>query len=151
MIEPVAPQRHGYDFEGRAWPSAVRTLTPTFEWAPFPSDEARAADFQGQLGNATGMRYDLRVFRVERRRPGARVVLEAQGLEAPRYTPPQPLAPDSTYIWSVRARFRLGEAERTTRWSGDWLGGGGAHPANPQRNPRHEELDLCLQTVPEGL
>ena len=34
----------------------------------------------------------------------------------------QPLAPDTDYVWTLRARFRLGEAERTTRWSGDWFG-----------------------------
>jgi hypothetical protein len=51
-------------------------------------------------------------------------VLERRGIEGTSYRPEQPLAPDSEYVWSVRARFELDGNQRTTRWSGDWMGRG---------------------------
>lgn len=123
LIEPRTPGIHAFDYRGRVFPDETRTLTPTFSWQPFPAAAVLEADFQGRLGSASNLRYDLRVYRVQQSRPGARLVLESQDLKEPSYTPTQPLAPDSLYIWSVRARFRLDGQERTTRWAGDWLGG----------------------------
>jgi hypothetical protein len=123
LVEPFAPARHGYDYEGRAWPTSAGTLEPTFSWAPFPSPAARAADFQGRLDEASAVAYDLRLYRIDQPRGAARLVLERQGIERTRYTLDQPLAPGTLYVWTVRARFELGEAGRTTRWSGDWLSG----------------------------
>ncbi len=124
LIEPLAPERHGYDFDGRAWPTAAGSFEPTLRWTPFPSEPVLDADFQERLAGLEDVSYDLRLYRVERRRRGSRLVLEKRSLPEPAFTPDQPLAPDSLYIWTVRARFRLDGAERTTRWTGDWLGGG---------------------------
>jgi hypothetical protein len=51
------------------------------------------------------------------------MILERNNIEATEYRMTQPLAPSSEYVWSVRARFTLDTGERTSRWSGDWVGG----------------------------
>jgi hypothetical protein len=51
------------------------------------------------------------------------MILERNNIEANEYQLTQQLAPGTEYVWSVRARFVLDTGERTSRWSGDWVGG----------------------------
>ncbi len=51
------------------------------------------------------------------------MILERSDIEAAEYRFTEPLAPGTEYIWSVRARFTLDTGVRTSRWSGDWVGG----------------------------
>jgi hypothetical protein len=75
------------------------------------------------LGRRSELRYDLRLYRLENERRKARAILEKNNIPATEFETTQPLAPGTEYVWSVRARFVLDAGERTTRWSGDWVGG----------------------------
>lgn len=85
--------------------------------------EVLNADFQGKLRQLSSLRYDLRIYRLEDQRGTTRIILESNNIETTEYQMTQPLAPNTEYIWSVRARFALDTGERTSRWSGDWVGG----------------------------
>ncbi|MDX1432949.1 MAG: hypothetical protein R3286_10920 [Gammaproteobacteria bacterium] len=120
-ITPVHPPAHSYDFEGRPWPARLDSFTPVFRWREFPDETARSADFQGKLGGLSELRYDLRLYRVDYAGGRVRLVLERNGIAGEEYALEQPLAPDTRYVWTIRARFRIEGGERVTRWSGDWL------------------------------
>jgi hypothetical protein len=123
VVEPLYPQTHQYRESGPAIPSAVSSLEPTFRWRSFPGEKVLKADFQRKLEGLSDLRYDLRIYRIENERTRARTILEKNNIPAAEFETTQPLAPGTEYIWSVRARFVLDTGERTTRWSGDWVGG----------------------------
>lgn len=123
VVEPLHPQAHRYWDAGSALASTVSSLEPTFRWRDFPSDKVSRADFQRKLGGLSNLRYDLRIYRLENERRKARTILERNNIAATEFKTRQPLAPGTEYVWSVRARFVLDTGERTTRWSGDWVGG----------------------------
>ncbi len=123
-VVPIAPPIHQYWRAGSARASLATSLEPTFRWQSFPDEKVLNADFQGKLPQLSALRYDLRIFRLGDQRTTARIILERNNIEATEYRMTQPLAPDTEYVWSVRARFALDTGERTSRWSGDWIGGG---------------------------
>ncbi len=122
-VEPIAPPAHQYWRAGSARASLATSLEPTFRWQSFPGEKVLNADFQGKLRQLSALRYDLRIYRLDNQRTKARIILERNNIAATEYRLTQPLAPDTEYVWSVRARFVLDTGERTSRWSGDWLGG----------------------------
>jgi hypothetical protein len=124
VVEPLQPPAHQYRFAGSAQASLATSLEPTFQWGDFPSETVLSADFQAKLRQLSALRYDLRIYRLDDQRNRARIVLERNNIEASEYRITQPLAPSTEYAWTVRARFALDTGERTTRWSGDWIGGG---------------------------
>jgi hypothetical protein len=123
VVEPLYPQAHQYWESGSAVASPVSSLEPTFRWRDFPGENVLKADFQRMLGRLSELRYDLRLYRLENERRKARTILEKNNIPATEFKTTQPLAPGTEYVWSVRARFVLDAGERTTRWSGDWVGG----------------------------
>jgi hypothetical protein len=123
VVEPLYPQAHQYWESGSAVASPVSSLEPTFRWRDFPGEKVLKADFQRMLGRLSELRYDLRLYRLENERRKARTILEKNNIPATEFKTTQPLAPGTEYVWSVRARFVLDAGERTTRWSGDWVGG----------------------------
>ncbi len=123
VVEPLEPPAHQYWSAGSARASLATSLEPKFRWRDFPGDKVLNADFQGKLRQLSSLRYDLRIFRLDDQRSTARIVLERNNIEATEYRMTQPLAPNTEYVWSVRARFALDTGERTSRWSGDWVGG----------------------------
>jgi hypothetical protein len=123
IIEPIEPPTHQYWGAGSARPSLATSLEPNFRWLDFPGDKVLNADFQGKLRQLSSLRYDLRIYRLEDQRGTARIILERNNIETTEYQMTQPLAPTTEYVWSVRARFALDTGERTSRWSGDWVGG----------------------------
>jgi hypothetical protein len=124
VVEPLQPPAHQYWYAGSAVASLATTLEPMFRWKDFPGKKVLDADFQAKLRQLSDLRYDLRVYRLDDERNTARTILERNNITANQYQITQPLAPDTQYAWSVRARFALDTGERTTRWSGDWVGGG---------------------------
>ena len=122
-VEPLDPRAHEFWRSGSATATPIDSLEPNLSWNPFPSEKVLAADFQGKLRSLSVLRYDLRVYRLDEQRREARIVLERNNIEATQYQVTQPLAPGTQYIWSVRARFVIDTGQRTTRWSGDWVGG----------------------------
>ena len=123
VVEPMEPPAHQYWSAGSARASLATSLEPKFRWRDFPGDKVLNADFQGKLRQLSSLRYDLRIYRLDDQRSTARIVLERNNIEATEYRMTQPLAPNTEYVWSVRARFALDTGERTSRWSGDWVGG----------------------------
>ena len=124
VVEPLQPPAHQYWYAGSAVASLATSLEPTFRWKDFPGEKVLDADFQAKLRQLSDLRYDLRVYRLDDQGNTARTILERNNIAANQYQITQPLAPDTPYAWSVRARFALDTGERTTRWSGDWVGGG---------------------------
>ncbi len=122
-VEPKQPAAHQYWQAGTAIPASVTSLEPHFRWREFPTEKVLTADFQGLLPALSLLRYDLRIYRLDDERRTARIILEQNNIEATEFRMSQPLAPDTEYVWSVRARFVLYTGERTSRWSGDWVGG----------------------------
>ena len=123
VVEPIEPPAHHYLRAGSARASLATSLTPTFRWRDFPGDKVLNADFQGKLRQLSLLRYDLRIHRLDDQRDTARIILERNNIGPTEYRMTQPLAPNTEYVWSVRARFELDTGERTSRWSGDWVGG----------------------------
>ncbi len=123
IVEPIEPPAHQYWRAGSARAALATSLEPKFRWRKFPGDKVLNADFQGKLRQLSSLRYDLRIYRLDDQRSTARMILERNNIEATEYRMTQPLAPSSEYVWSVRARFTLDTGERTSRWSGDWVGG----------------------------
>ena len=121
-VEPIAPPVHEYWRAGAARASLATSLEPTFRWRSFPGEKVLNADFQGKLRQLSALRYDLRIYRLDKQRSTARIILERNNIQATEYRMTQPLAADTEYVWSVRARFVLDTGERTSRWSGDWIG-----------------------------
>jgi hypothetical protein len=74
--------------------------------ARLPAPWSRAAD----------VRYDLRVWNEIDGAPGE-VAYERLGLAMPEHRVEVPLAPQSTYYWSVRMRYTVDGQPRATRWS----------------------------------
>jgi hypothetical protein len=109
----------------------VTTLSPRFEWEPFP----RSFDFQApNAGGATitDVVYDLQVHegRSEHKGPMSllpRPVYARFGLRESQHQMEEELSYCSWYFWTVRARFRLNGAPRVTEWAGayytaeDWM------------------------------
>ena len=124
VVEPLQPPVHQYWYAGSAVASRAISLEPTLRWRDFPSEKVLIADFQAKLHRLSDLRYDLRVYRMDDDRNRVRVILERNNIAANEYQITQPLAPNTLYAWSVRARFTLDTGQRTTRWSGDWVGGG---------------------------
>ena len=76
----------------------VSGVTPTFEWAALPE--------------MAGITYDLRVFD-----DGFRIVHRANEVTGVAYEIPEGLRPNTTYFWTVRARFKENSRTRVTDWA----------------------------------
>jgi len=124
VVEALQPPVHQYWYAGSATASLATTLEPTLRWRDFPGEKVLSADFQAKLRQLSDLRYDLRVYRLNDERSTARTIIERNNIAANEYRITQPLAANTEYAWTVRARFALDTGERTTRWSGDWVGGG---------------------------
>ncbi len=92
----------------------VETLRPTFRWEKFP----RPRDSKPGGEPAKGVRnvtYELRIWRGDRRRPLERV-FERKGLTVREHKLAKPLAPATTYFWTIRARFEIDGNPRVLEW-----------------------------------
>lgn len=100
-------------------PSLVYETTdssqPILKWESFPTAQDRKLDRGGSLSRIANVAYDLRIWRAENGWP-AKLVYERKGLPAAEHQVEQPLAPATTFFWSVRAGFELGGQTRVSRW-----------------------------------
>lgn len=87
---------------------AVDSLQPLLRWDAFP----RPADSK----EVAAVTYDLKVWEVEDCARRA-VVYQRSGLRLPEHRLETPLAADSRYFWSVRARFSARGRTKVTPWS----------------------------------
>jgi len=88
----------------------VDSLRPTFRWQPFPG----AVD--PGVESVQHVTYELRIWEAARGMP-TKLKYARAGLELPVHRLEEPLDPSTRYLWSVRARFVVGERPRLTEWS----------------------------------
>ncbi len=91
------------------------SVKPTLRWEAFPRPEDLEADTEGRLAGVRGATYELRIWRAEGDFP-AELVYARAGLPEPVHTVETPLAPDTLYLWTVRARFELDGHSRVNQW-----------------------------------
>lgn len=97
------------------------SLQPTLRWEAFPRPEDLKADKAGRLAAVRNPTYELRIWRAEDNLP-AELVYARSGLPEPVHTLEIVLAPDTRYLWTIRARFQLNGEPRVTEWSA-WVAG----------------------------
>jgi hypothetical protein len=109
-VVPIEPR---YEPPFTQWSAQrVDSLVPRLAWEARPREPASLAPPAG----ASDFRYDLRVWSVVDGRVDA-LVAERFGLRDPEYRFEAPLAPATTYAWSVRARYTVEGRARASRWS----------------------------------
>jgi len=97
--------------------SYVDSLQPTFRWEAFPRPEDLKVDKAGRLAVARNPTYELRIWRAEDYLP-AELVYTRSRLTEPVHTVETPFAPDTLYLWTIRARFELNGEPRVKEWGG---------------------------------
>lgn len=115
-LPPAHPEPEG---------SKVDSVLPTLRWEPFPRPLDLDGHTEGWLARIRSVTYDLRIWRTIQV-PGARnegfaypgdLVYSRDGVREPIHTVETPLAPDTSYVWSIRARYELDGEVRVTEWS----------------------------------
>ena len=104
----------------------AESLQPRLEWQAFPRPEDLKADKKGSLGAARSVTYELRIWRAADAYPGecaqgrcwfpSELIYARAGLAEPAHTLETPLAPNTLYLWTIRARFVLNGKSRVTQW-----------------------------------
>ena len=87
----------------------------TFRWEKFPRPQDLKAGGAGLAKGVRNVTYDLRIWRGDRRRPLERV-FERKGLTVREHKLAKPLAPATTYFWTIRARFEKDGNPRVLEW-----------------------------------
>lgn len=90
---------------------------PVFRWEAWPRGFGISPGDEPM--QAHQVRYDLRIF------DEAGIVYERYGIVDTEHRLEQPLEACHTYRWTVRARFILNNAPRTTEWTGAYNTGAG--------------------------
>jgi len=92
----------------------AESVEPRLAWQPRPAPADPRAP--SPWARAADVRYDLRIWNDVDGAPGE-VVYERLGLTSTGHRVETPLAPKTTYYWSVRMRYAVDGAPRATRWS----------------------------------
>ncbi len=93
----------------------INTLQPTLTWEVFPRRADREKDKEGFLNRIAAAGYDLKIWRTENGVP-ADLVYAREGLPEPTHRLEEPLAAQTRYCWTVRARFEIDGQARVTEW-----------------------------------
>lgn len=100
----------------------LESSQPALRWEPFPRPADLEADPHGWVSRVRGVTYDLRIWRGVRDHFGHEeiypdeLVYARSALSVPEHTVDTPLASETPYLWSVRARFELDGQIRVTPW-----------------------------------
>jgi ankyrin repeat protein len=94
----------------------IDTLRPTLIWEAFPTAEDFGADNKKIISHITDVTYDLRVWMVNNKSRN-KLIYEKNGLKDNKHSIECSLEPASNYLWTVRARFKLDDQLRMTRWA----------------------------------
>ena len=114
-LRPLAPEPYSH-------PPKLQSLQPELRWESFPRPTDLKADRSGWVSRVRHVTYDLRIWRGSRDPYGYQEVYPAElvyartALATPEHLVEMPLAPDTQYLWSVRARFELDGQPRVTPW-----------------------------------
>jgi len=123
-LKPISPHSLRRFGPYESGPDRVESVSPRLVWESFPRRGDVEEDTLHVLAHVSDIRYDLRVWKDENGGPGD-LIYERTGLAlTPRrgavaHEVETPLAAESSYLWSVRARFRFDGEERVSRWSHD--------------------------------
>jgi hypothetical protein len=93
----------------------IDNLQPTFKWGSFPTADDSIVDQKGIVNRISNVTYDLRIWSDNE---SERVLIyEKKGLKDNNHKIECSLKPHSYYLWTVRARFRLDDQYKATRWA----------------------------------
>lgn len=96
-LEPVSPSMDTIHCIGFA-----NSLQPTLKWQSFQGEDVT---------------YDLKIWRSQDGRDPTELVYGRERLTKPYHNIEAPLQPDTCYLWTVRARFKMAGQTRVTGWS----------------------------------
>jgi predicted Fe-Mo cluster-binding NifX family protein len=94
----------------------VNTLQPTLRWEAFPTAEDIRVDRKGIVNRISNVTYDLRVW-LKNGKAGGELIYEKKGLKDNNHKMECSLKSATNYLWTVRARFRLDDQNKATRWA----------------------------------
>jgi hypothetical protein len=94
----------------------IDTFQPTFKWESFPTAHDSIVDRKGIVNRISNVTYDLRVWS-ENDLSERVLIYEKKGLKDNNHKIECSLKPHSYYVWTVRARFRLDDQYKATRWA----------------------------------
>jgi hypothetical protein len=163
-LRPIAPRPLRRFGPYQSGPGHVESVTPRLAWESFPRVPDVENDTTNILARVSDVRYDLRIWKNERGGPGE-LVYERAGLQLIEkngevdHTLEVPLAADSSYLWSVRARFTLDARERVTRWAYEMdidvdsipLGFFGRHEWDGLADPYRQHVDARLPCTEDSI
>jgi hypothetical protein len=115
-LRPISPEPYNL-------PPKLESLQPKLRWESFPRRTDLEVDRGGWVSRVRHVTYDLRIWRGVRDRYGyedvypAELIYARSALSMPEHIVETPLARDTHYLWSVRARFELDGQLRVTPWS----------------------------------
>lgn len=96
----------------------VQTLEPILQWETFPQPRhlARLECTPDQISNVS---YDLRLWEISVAgiEQGPPLTVSQVGLTKPEFPVHPALRYDTTYCWTIRARFKLDGDSRMTQWT----------------------------------
>ena len=93
----------------------IDSLQPSMQWETFPTHADQQQDKGNVLARIDQVCYDLKIWQVDDGAP-SELVYEREGLPSPSHRLEKPLAQDTRYCWSVRARFKLNGEWRLSEW-----------------------------------
>src|SRR5262245_20459936 len=112
-LRPLPVRMMGWSRDART--QQADSLQPTLHWEAFPRPEDVKADTGGRLPDAHNVTYEIRIWNADSWYP-VELVYARSALAEPVHTLETPLAPDTLYLWTIRARFELDGQQRVTEW-----------------------------------
>jgi len=116
VLKPIYPAY--VKWRGAIWLKnpEVGSRQPTLEWEPFPREKDVKADKEGILNRIDEITYDLKIWSEQdfiQNKP----LYTRQGIGRPEHKIEITLEPSKQYLWTFRARFKLDDQYRFTKWA----------------------------------
>ena len=117
VLQPVYPEYKGIDFfSSKLKYPEVDSLQPTLEWEPFPREKDLIGDKEGILNRTDEITYDLKIWR-EQDFIEDEPLYTRRGIGRPEHKIEITLERSKKYFWTFRARFKLDDQYRVTKWA----------------------------------
>jgi hypothetical protein len=117
VLQPFYPEYKGIGFfsGGLKYPK-VDSLQPTLKWESFPREKDIKGDKKGILNRIDSITYDLKIWR-EQDFIQDEPLYTKQNLKKAEHKIEITLEQSKKYFWTFRARFKLGDQYRVTKWA----------------------------------
>lgn len=124
VLQPIYPEYKGIGFfgSGLRYPE-IDSLRPTLEWEPFPREKDINGDENGMLNRIDEITYDLKIWK-EQDFVQNEPLYTRQGIGSPKHKIEIILEQSKKYYWTFRARLRLDDQYRVTKWAHSRIPGG---------------------------